>query len=93
MYDRDTAETWGRKVREAPETARLELATHLRAHAGNIRAVAKALGCGRVTLYRWLALLGMSEAPELARTGARMPWLEPSGKSGGADTKKSRAKR
>lgn len=74
MYVRDTATGLGRRVREEPEKARAELAQCLTRYNGNVRLTAQALACGRVTLYRWLATLGMDEAPELARAGKPLPW-------------------
>lgn len=91
MYDKHTASTWGRKVRETPDVARVELAGHLKAHAGNLRALARELACGRVTLYRWLKQLGMEEAPGLARIGEALPWLE-GPKSGPRRRKSHRAR-
>lgn len=76
MYDAQTANTLGRKVREQPAEARVELARALEDSKGNIRAAAAKLKVGRTSLYRWLDELGMDRAARLARAGRPLPWLK-----------------
>ncbi len=47
-------------TRSKPKPARDEVVAAIRAHDGNLRSAARALGVGRASLYRWLDRWGIS---------------------------------